>query len=981
MQNTILIHAPGRRQGRGALVLAYTTLFALLMGIWAAIFALNGQSFIQYGDTLKQHYPFLVYYGRWLRQAARCVLTGAAVPTWDFSIGYGADIITTLSYYGLGDPLDLLAAFVPGRWTEQLLEGLIVLRLYLAGLAFMAFSRRHGNSRFGTLLGALAYVFSAWPIQAGLIEPVFLVPMYCFPLMLLGADDLFEGRSPVLYIAAIALTALSNFLFFYMAVMLLVLYAIAVYSKRYGAKNLRTLPPLLAKFIGFALVGIAISAVTLLPTAQELFGSARFGLTRETAPYPFYRFFELLANMTTGMGYDAYSTYAGVTSAAFLGVLVLFAKPRQNTVLKCAWLGLLALLLVLVGHAFRLLRWEQFIRIYERPPRGQMLRGMAGGYALNFVLPFHLGDAFRAVYTGRRMKSGIGFALATVIMDRFLDVWFVAFGFIAFRLLGLGGAPVDGAARYYLVFSLLLVLGLVLVVALRDFLKKICLAFCGLFNDTLKLDGMMFFWSLINTFKDLGRVKIGRLVVNTLLMWAAYLGSYTALAAALTVAGEPMQLVDVFGLLFGRNAADFAALLPGGALGTAAPAARWLLLAWFVLPLLAMWAATLLPEGVRGAMNQATQAAPAGESYLNLLPQADEHDRAVFLSRYFGLENKDYVKRFLQMNRGITILEDYSAGSNATTMLCMDTQSTFYRKYAFGKDGAKLAEQLDWLRAQQDRLPLCDILRSEEADGCCWYDMVYNPQAVGMFRYLHSNPVEKSRAILRAVLATLEDKLYKPTAVPADAEKIEKYIETKVDGNLKKLHEDRMLRELMSYDTLRINGVEYKNLPALDWMFDHDRLRNLFAKDPVGTIHGDLTIENIICRTDNDSWYLIDPNTGNLHESPFLDYGKLLQSLHGSYEFMMKTPRVAVQDNRIDFQLTRSAAYDALLAAVMEDLSARYPREQVESILMHEVIHWLRLMPYKLNKDRKRAAMFYAGLVMVANDVADFSEHKKETLC
>ncbi len=53
------------------------------------------------------------------------------------------------------------------------------------------------------------------------------------------------------------------------------------------------------------------------------------------------------------------------------------------------------------------------------------------------------------------------------------------------------------------------------------------------------------------------------------------------------------------------------------------------------------------------------------------------------------------------MNRDITILQDYSAGSNATTMLCMDKQSTFYRKYAFGKDGAKLAEQLDWLRAQQ----------------------------------------------------------------------------------------------------------------------------------------------------------------------------------------------------------------------------------------------------------------------------------------
>ena len=46
---------------------------------------------------------------------------------------------------------------------------------------------------------------------------------------------------------------------------------------------------------------------------------------------------------------------------------------------------------------------------------------------------------------------------------------------------------------------------------------------------------------------------------------------------------------------------------------------------------------------------------------------------------------------------------------------------------------------------------------------------------------------------------------------------------------------------------------------------------------------------------------------------------------------------------------------------------------------MHEVIHWLRLMPYKLAKDRKRAPMFYAGLVMVANDVANFA--KVENVC
>ena len=81
---------------------------------------------------------------------------------------------------------------------------------------------------------------------------------------------------------------------------------------------------------------------------------------------------------------------------------------------------------------------------------------MAGGYAVNFLLPFHVGDFLRAALAGRKMKTGTGFAFATVIMDRFLDVWVVALLFGGFRLAGLGGAAVLGAARYYLVFALLL---------------------------------------------------------------------------------------------------------------------------------------------------------------------------------------------------------------------------------------------------------------------------------------------------------------------------------------------------------------------------------------------------------------------------------------------------------------------------------------------------------------------------------------------
>lgn len=88
--------------------------------------------------------------------------------------------------------------------------------------------------------------------------------------------------------------------------------------------------------------------------------------------------------------------------------------------------------------------------------------------------------------------------------------------------------------------------------------------------------------------------------------------------------------------------------------------------------------------------------------------------------------------------------------------------------------------------------------------------MVYDPQAVGLFRYLHSNPVEKSTAILREVLDTLEEKLYRPTARPADMEKIEQYIDKKVDANLQKLRDARSLRELMAADTIWVTASSTK---------------------------------------------------------------------------------------------------------------------------------------------------------------------------
>ena len=61
-----------------------------------------------------------------------------------------------------------------------------------------------------------------------------------------------------------------------------------------------------------------------------------------------------------------------------------------------------------------------------------------------------------------------------------------------------------------------------------------------------------------------------------------------------------------------------------------------------------------------------------------------------------------------------------------------------------------------------------------------------------------------------------------------------------------------------------------------------------------------------------NGFYLIDPNTENYFSSYFLDYAKLLQSLHGGYEFLVNTPSVKISGNRMQFIMNRSVSYDEL---------------------------------------------------------------------
>ncbi len=625
----------------------------------------------------------------------------------------------------------------------------------------------------------------------------------------------------------------------------------------------------------------------------------------------------------------------------------------------------LAIVFMGIAHMVRTLRWELFIGVYEKPDRKRLYKALSFGYLINYFVPYKLGDIARGYSAGKRMKNGCALGFSTVIMDRYLDVLAVGFIFLVLRAVRINDTAIENASRFYIIFFLVLLTVTVLIYVFRGALKKLIRVISGLFNTEIETSIMFTAWALIWNFKDiLKKISKIKLVAYTIGMWSLYLLSYVAFGWFYTLIGTQTEWIDIFLLLFGENGVKASTLMLSlfdGEFDKATVS----MVAYMVAPLVLLWIISLLIKNRKeGSLEK--------QEYINLLPQLNPEERLLFLDRYFSNENKDYIENYLKISRGISIVRDYSAGSNATTMLCIDEKGTFFRKYAFSDEGRKLNQQIDWLEAHCNDIPLTGILRKDYNGIYCYYDMPYVPDATGFFEYLHSMPADAGWHILKNVFNRLEDSLYSLKSEKASPEMIHTYIDEKVIRNINRIKESKKLKEILDSKTVFINGKEYNNLSFYEKYLNENYLSEVFSDEEVSYIHGDLTVENIVCkRTGNrrDDFYLIDPNTGNILDSPDLDYAKMLQSLHGGYEFLMSVKTVNVNENHIDFLFAKSFVYSDIWRRMDAYICDKYSEKRVKSIYFHEIVHWLRLMPYKIEKDHRTAYAFYAGMLMVMDDI------------
>ena len=80
-----------------------------------------------------------------------------------------------------------------------------------------------------------------------------------------------------------------------------------------------------------------------------------------------------------------------------------------------------------------------------------------------------------------------------------------------------------------------------------------------------------------------------------------------------------------------------------------------------------------------------------------------------------------------------------------------------------------------------------------------------------------------------------------------------------------------------------------------------------------------------------------------------------------------------IEKNSIQFFMPLADNYRNLYSIYCNYLTKNFTNEQLLSIYYHEAIHWLRLLPYRINKDEKMAVVFYVGLLEVLRDLKRMS--------
>ncbi len=348
---------PGRSKldkKRGYLL--YTAIFAILFALcfFIRLVLLMHRSPIRRSDGLEQHFICFVLVGRWIRS----LFTGS-FGMWSDSMGLGGDMFTSM-FGAFTDPMYWLSALVPERYAEYVFDLMIVLKVYLSGLSFMAFCFFRKNKVWPSLAGAIVYTFSA-SMYLAFFESVCISWMYVLPILMIGTIRLWEKNKPGLFIGALTFTFISQFYFGYMCAMVVLGYCIvrAVIELLEKKETFKAILMKALRFMLFAGLSVGMATVSFLPVIKLLIASDRRGVEYYMPVLYDARYYcAFLAGFSSYFNMLGRDCYLGFSVAALVCVIALFLLGKGRGVLKAGFVLLtVGLCVPFIGHVMNVMSY------------------------------------------------------------------------------------------------------------------------------------------------------------------------------------------------------------------------------------------------------------------------------------------------------------------------------------------------------------------------------------------------------------------------------------------------------------------------------------------------------------------------------------------------------------------------------------------------------------------------------------------------
>jgi aminoglycoside phosphotransferase (APT) family kinase protein len=599
---------------------------------------------------------------------------------------------------------------------------------------------------------------------------------------------------------------------------------------------------------------------------------------------------------------------------------------------------------LVLAHLLRAVRQAALFPAGARPRTFHLAVGLSLAYVVNAVVPFRIGEILRALYVSTRAGRSLGLVLATVVFERLTDLLAtVAILAILPHLVASRAAPSLGALAAMSAVAAAVALAAILLRVSR-FARGLLWRAASLFNEQIRRCAVGAAW----TFSQLLTFSATRNPTYWLLtvpMWATYLASYALIGRA-TGLGVGAVSVGLLGTpltaLYGASA------LAGMLLPLACAAALAILLVGLLTD----------GSGIRRSLRLALHVGlPDAQTAMG--PQAFTRDqdydamlRAHFTERRtaaasFGVDGLD----------GAVVQRVLPGGSDALTAVVAADGAFVIRKFAVGAGASKLTEQADWLRRHDLELPLASVIAERQGELTYRYDMPYLASGHDLYEMVHVMPFEQSRRLLQEVVDRVDRWHQAHATGPCDPQALDDYVERKVIANAAAVLDFARLQLPEHY------AINDERHVLSDWsrLLDRAWVKAQIRDRSTSAIHGDLTIENIIvCPERAPGWYLIDPNPTNLFDSPLIDWAKLTQSLNLGYEALSRGPPAQVRDGAIRLMFNRSRAYAELHDELDRLLGGRLSPDARREVAFHEVVNYLRLIPYKIRNQPAQAMTFFA---------------------